>query len=68
MKKDASKPQHDRPKQEGDVLGISQSAGRLPGELKNRDQQVRGIELDTQVTDASSDGSPGYAPTDMGAG
>jgi hypothetical protein len=65
MKKEKTTPQKE---QEGDVLGISHSKGRLPGDLKNRDRSPEGIEIDTNTSDDALDGSPGYASTDMGAG
>jgi hypothetical protein len=57
-----------RPEQEGDVLGISHTKGRLPIDLTNRDEPVEGIEVDVDADNDALDGSPGYTGTDMGGG
>ena len=63
-----SKTPEQNPEQEGDVLGISHTKGRLPIDLKNRDRSPKGIEIDANENNDALDGSPGYTGADMGGG
>jgi hypothetical protein len=68
MNKQPSRAHEVTPEQEGDVLGISHSKGRLPVDLKHRERSPQGIEIDSEQDNDALDGSPGYTGTDMGAG